>query len=411
MSSQIVINDFATQDESSTTLKDIALIFLLACIQFTFVIDYIIILPLGPEIMKSFQIRPDEYGLIISVYTLTAAIAGFFSSFIIDRFDRKQSLLFCLFYFLTGSILCFMANTYYFFMLARMFTGAFGGVMSSLVMVYLGEKFSLKKLGVATSFVMIANGMATIVGVPAAVYFSNNYGWKFPFMVLITIIFLVLIITYFFLPKVKRPTTTVRSNVSGKLRSVILSPNFIWPVIFMSLLTFAGGSTILPFLSAFVSTNFYFSTEEIALMFFYGGLAALFVNPIVGFLIDKFGKQNVFLLLNFISIIPLLLLTTFPFTAKNATLLVTTLFFCLSTARQMSGITLVNSLFPNEYRGRFITINSSIQLLAGSAATAISGKIIYTEDNMLLNFDVLGVIGICATIICIFAAFILEEQN
>ncbi|WP_028981363.1 MFS transporter [Sporocytophaga myxococcoides] len=411
MSSPVALNDFSTKDESSTTLKEIALIFLLACIQFTFVIDYIVILPLGPEIMKSFQIRPDEYGLIISAYTLTAAIAGFFSSFFIDRFDRKQALLFCLFYFLTGSILSYIANTYYFFMLARMFTGAFGGVMSSLVMIYLGEKFSLKKLGVATSFVMIANGMATIVGVPTAVFFSDNFGWKFPFMVLLCINFIVITLTYFFLPKTQKSSTITRSNVSVKLRSVVLNANFIWPVIFMSLLTFAGGATILPFLSAFVSTNFYFSTEEIALMFFYGGLAALFVNPIVGYLIDKFGKQNVFLLLNFVSIIPLLLLTTFPFTEKNATLLVTTLFWCLSTARQMSGLTLVNSLFPSEHRGRFITINSSIQLLAGSAATAISGKIIYTEENLLCNFDVLGVIGICATIICIFAAFILEEQS
>jgi hypothetical protein len=70
----------------------------------------------------------------------------------------------------------------------------------------------------------------------------------------------------------------------------------------------------------------------------------------------------------------------------------------------------VNTIFPQEQRGRFITITNSIQLLAGSGATVLSGILLYTEDNRIMNFDLLGVIGICATVICIFAAFVIEEN-
>jgi predicted MFS family arabinose efflux permease len=176
----------------------------------------------------------------------------------------------------------------------------------------------------------------------------------------------------------------------------------------MTFLTLAGGATILPFISTFVSKNYAFGTDDLAMMFFYGGLSALVINFVIGSLIDKFGKQNVFLLLNFISMIPLILLTTFPFPDKIQILIVTTSFFCFSTAKTVSGLSLVNSIYPSEHRGRFVTITNSIQLLTGSAATILCGTLLYTENNVIMNFDLLGVIGICATIISIFAAFVVE---
>lgn len=394
---------------SRSQFKEFALLVLLALIQFSFVVDYVLILPLGPAIMEAFDIKPGEYGVLISIYTFSAAFAGFFSSFIIDRFSRKKALLFCIMCFIFGNALCITSTNFYFLIAARIFSGSFGGILSSLVMIYLGDIFPVSKLGRTTSSVMIANGLATIIGVPAAIYFSEGSSWKSPFIILFIINISVLVLCFLFLPQVKKTAKKEVRKTNIKLLSYIKNPNFIWPIIFMSFLTFAGGSTILPFLSTFVSTNFGLSTEDIALMFFYGGLSALIINLFIGPMIDRFGKQNVFLLLNFFSIIPLLLLTTFPFDSKLAILIITTSFFCLSTAKSVSGITLVNSLFPREHRGRFISLTNSIQLLAGSGATVISGMLLYTENNYLMNFDILGVIGICATIICIFAAFVVEE--
>jgi len=359
--------------------------------------------------MKAFEIKPAEYGVLISVYTLSAALAGFFSSFIIDRFGRKQALLFCFIFFLAGDTLCVLASQYYFLIIARMFSGAFGGILSCLVMIYLGDAFPVSKIGKSTSSVLIANGIATILGVPAALYFSQNATWKFPFMILLAINISIFTLCCFFLPNIKKPSVVEGKRTSLKLISFIKNPNFVMPVIFMTFLTLAGGSTILPFISTYVSKNYSFSTDDLAMMFFYGGLSALGINFVIGTLIDKFGKQNVFLLLNFISMIPLILLTTFPFPSKLGILIVTTSFFCFSTAKTVSGLSLVNSIYPSEHRGRFVTITNSIQLLTGSAATILCGAILYTENNAIMNFDLLGVIGICATIISIFAAFVVES--
>jgi predicted MFS family arabinose efflux permease len=392
----------------SQNLRDLGLIVLLALIQFSFVVDYILILPLGPSIMKAFEIKPAEYGVLISVYTLSAAVAGFFSSFIIDRFGRKQALLFCFIFFLAGDTLCVLANQYYFLIIARVFSGAFGGILSCLVMIYLGDAFPVSKIGKSTSSVLIANGIATIVGVPAALYFSQNATWKSPFMILLAINISIFILCCIFLPNIKKPSSLEGKRNSLRLISFIKNPNFVFPVIFMTFLTLAGGATILPFISTFVSKNYAFGTDDLAMMFFYGGLSALVINFVIGSLIDKFGKQNVFLLLNFISMIPLILLTTFPFPDKIQILIVTTSFFCFSTAKTVSGLSLVNSIYPSEHRGRFVTITNSIQLLTGSAATILCGTLLYTENNVIMNFDLLGVIGICATIISIFAAFVVE---
>jgi MFS transporter, DHA1 family, inner membrane transport protein len=379
---------------------------LLASIQFVFAVDYILMFPLGPKMIAALNIGTIEYGVLISAYTISAAIMGLLSSFYIDSYPRKKVLLVALSFFILGNLCFVLSQTYPLILLSRILTGAFGGVLSPLVIIYVGDLFPVEKLGKNTSAVMISNAMATILGIPLALFIAERFNWQTPFVGMMVFNALILAACYFYIPVVNM---SIKKYQRLKIWYFVNNPKFIWPIIFMSMLTFAGGATILPFIATYVVKNFGFTSTDLALIFFCGGISAFLVNSFIGFFIDRYGRQNVFLLLNFISIIPIAFITLSPFENKIIILSITALFFGVSTARAISGITYLNSLMPQEQRGRYITINSSIQLMASSIATLLSGSILYTENNLVVNFDLLGIIAICATITCIFAAFVLEE--
>jgi predicted MFS family arabinose efflux permease len=396
--------------ESESKTKEVILLVVLAAIQFSFLMDYILLMPLGPQLISELKIDPKLFSYLISSYTFSASIVGFICSFYIDRFDRKKALLFVYIGFSIGPFLCAVSSNFYLLLLARIFTGAFGGMLTSLVMTILGDAIPVKRLGRATSYVIAANGIASIVGVPVGLYLAHQWGWQVPFYALGVLAIILLITINIYIPSMRKHLVNVNVSQNRRTLAILKNPDFLWPIVFMSLLTFAGGFTILPFLSTYLVHNVSFTGTDISFLFFLGGTASFVTGPIAGNLIDKFGKQNIFLLMNFISIIPILLVTIFPMDSKLFYLVATTMFFMFSTARHVSGMALVNSRFTKEQRGRFLSINSSIQLMAGTAGTILSGYILYTdEDNLLMNFDILGIIAICATILCIFTAFVLEE--
>ncbi len=398
-------------NSSAIRIRKVILLIVLAAVQFSFLLDYMLLMPLGPQLISELKIDPKQFGYLISSYTFSASIVSFISSFYIDKFDRKKALLFVYLGFSIGPFLCALSTDYNVLLLARIFTGAFGGVVTSLIMTILGDSISAARLGRATSYILAANGAATIIGVPTGIYIAHHWGWNAPFWALGALAIFLLITIYIFIPPVNKHLENLTNNKAENVTVVFKDPNFIWPIIFMSLLTLAGGFTILPFLATYLVHNYSFSGADISFLFFLGGLASFLTGPISGKLIDKFGKQNVFLLVNFISIIPILMLTIFPIDSKIFYLVASTLFFMFSTARYISGMALVNSRFAKEQRGRFLSINSSIQLMAGTGGSILTGYILYTDtDNLLMNFDIIGIIAICATILCIFTAFVIEEE-
>ncbi|MCU0429095.1 MAG: MFS transporter [Cytophagaceae bacterium] len=396
-----------TMAQERWTSREVMFLSILAVMQFTFIVDYILMMPLGSHLMASLSIGPQEFSYLISTYTISAAISGLLASFFIDRFERKRSILICYLGFSLGPIITITAENYNTLLLARVFSGAFGGVLTSIIMTIIGDAVSRSKIGRATSFVLSANAVASIVGVPLAIFLVSYGSWKTPFMVLLPLELLMLLVGLMVLPKLSKHLEF--NSSSKRVWSTVINAKFIWPLVFMSLLTFAGGFTILPFLPTFVTFNYNFIQQEISYLFFLGGLSSFITAPMAGLMSDKFGRQNVFLWLNFLSIIPIILLTIFPLENKVLVIVVSAMFFMFSTGRHVSGMALINERFNENIRGRFISLNSSFQLFTGSLGTICAGYLIYHEEGMLYNFDLIGIIAICATIVCIFTAFIIDE--
>jgi len=409
MSISVTLPNQNTEKETIGRSKEVFLLVILATIQFTYLMDYVLIMPLGSILSKELELNPTQFGYLISSYTFAASIIGFIASFYIDRFDRKKALLFVLVGYSAGPFFASIADNFWLLLAARIVSGAFGGMLSSLIMTIIGDLVPVERLGRGTSFVVSANAFASILGVPAGIFLANRFGWHAPYEFVIIVTLILIAIIFFYLPSMTKHLNGGK-RLKGKLvLSLLKNPDIKFPLLFMSVLTLAGSYTILPFLSTYLSQNMGFTNQQIVLVFFFGGIASFIATPTVGFLSDKFGKQNMFLLINFIAIITIIMVSVYPHESITMALICTSLFFMFSTGRLVSGMTLVNSRFQKENRGRLMSITSSITMFVGTIGTYLSGLILYTENGMMQNFDLIGTMAVSATIICIFTAFILDE--
>jgi len=379
------------------------LLFILAAIQFTHIMDFVIMMPLGPQLMRVFEISPKEFGFIVSAYTFSAALSGFISTLFIDKFDRKSALLLLYIGFIIGTFCCAIAANYEMLLLARLVAGAFGGVIGALVFAIIGDAIPENRRGAATGKIMSAFSIASIAGVPIGLYLATRINWHAPFYLLTGLSILVLIAAYTLLPAMKGHLTNATKNKPLTVVGDILrNTNLLWALTLMVMLTLAG-FTVVPFISPYLVANVGFAEGELAYMYLFGGLATVVTSQIAGKLADKYGKQKVFTFTAIFSIIPILLITNLTPAPHYLILLVTTTFFIGFGARFVPAVSLITSSVAPKLRGSFMSFNSSVQQLASGLSAFLSGLIIQkTSSGALLHFDTIGIIAAVATVLCIF---------
>jgi len=388
---------------SKKEIREGWLLFILAAVQFTHVMDFVIMMPLGPQLMRIFSISPKEFGFLVSAYTFSAAISGFISTLFIDKFDRKNALLFLYAGFIVGTFCCAIAPTYVWLMVARILAGAFGGVIGALVFAIIGDAIPEKRRGAATGKVMAAFSVASIAGVPVGLYLASRLNWHAPFFLLTGLSIMILVIAFLVLPPLKgHLTNAIKNNPLNVIGEIVRNKNLVWALALMVMLTLAG-FTVVPFISPYLVSNVGFSEDELAYMYMFGGLASVVTSQITGRLADKFGKQRVFIYMAIFSIIPILLLTNLKPVPHFLVLIITTTFFIGFGARFVPAVTLITSSVTPKLRGSFMSFNSSIQQLASGLSAFLSGLIIQKSvAGPLLHFNVIGIIASVATILCIF---------
>ncbi|MDQ4141708.1 MAG: MFS transporter, partial [Bacteroidota bacterium] len=234
-----------------TVIREGWLLFILAVVQFTHIIDFVIMMPLGPQLMRVFSINPKQFGLLVSAYTFAAAFSGFISTFFIDKFDRKNALLALYFGFIVGTFCCAIAPNYQILMLARVLAGAFGGVIGALVFSIIGDVVPEHRRGSATGKVMAAFSAASIIGIPVGLYLASLSSWHAPFYGLTALSLLVLFIAIKFLPTMRGHLTNAVQQKPVKLvMDILTNKNLMWALFLMIMLTIAG-FTVVPFISPY----------------------------------------------------------------------------------------------------------------------------------------------------------------
>lgn len=389
------------------------IVFLLAIINFTHIVDFVMMAPLNPFLKEALSINSSEFGILVSSYTFSAAVAGFIAFFKFDAYDRRSALLFLYAGFILGNLLCAVAPGYKFFLLSRVLAGAFGGVLGVLVFSVIGDIIPPARRGKTTGIVMAAFSAASVLGIPIGLILAKSFDFHAPFIFLTVLSLIVYVFIW-----IKFPSLTVHRTHASKegdrkqlLRSFATNAN----VRYALLLTFClmvAGFTVVPFISDYLVFNVGLDKENLLYTYFFGGLATAVSGPLVGKLADVYGKQKVFVIAALISVVPIYMMTVLPPLSLWFVIPCSTVFFICFGSRFVPAMTLVTSAVSPRERGSFMSINSTVQQFASSIAVVLSGIIIFNApDGRMEYFWACGIVAVCFTFLSIAISYKVKEVS
>jgi predicted MFS family arabinose efflux permease len=373
------------------TRYQVAVVAILAFLQFTVVLDFMILSPLGALLMRDLGVTPARFGLVVSVYAFSAGLSGLLAAGFADKFDRKKLLLFFYSGFVLGTILCGVAPSYGFLLGARTVTGLFGGVIGSISMAIVADLFPLEARGRVMGFVMTAFAASQVMGIPLGLYLSNAWGWHAPFLMIAAVSAVVGVVIFTTLRPVNahllRPADR---NPLHHLLATVVKPRHQWGFATTMLLAL-GGYMLMPFGSAFSVNNLGIPLEKLPLVYMATGVAALFAGPAMGRISDSVGKYKTFAAGSLFAIAIVLYYTRLGITPLGVVVAINIAMFTAISARMVSAQALASAIPAAQDRGAYMSISSSMQQLAGGVASSCAGLLVtQTGNGPLEHYERLG---------------------
>ena len=361
------------------------LLLTLASIQFTSVLDFMIMMPLGPQLTELFGISAGEFGFLVSAYTFAAGISGLLAATYIDRFGRKRMMLTLYPLFGAAALACSFAPTFAWLMLARVASGFFGGVLMALSQTIVAEVIPFERRGRAMGVVMTSFSVATVAGVPLALFLASHFNWHSPFLAIALMVSLCALGAAKTLPSLKGHLTAhsigdSAPSMLANLRLVLVDPNHLRAYAMSSSMVFAGFAVI-PYITLYLQGNAGFKPEQIPYVYLTGGICTLISARFIGHWSDRVGKAYAFRRLALLMPLPLLAMTLSADLPMVGVLLVSCMLFVVMSGRMIPGMALIGAAADPRRRGSFMTLNSAVQSLAMGLAALVGGQILGRDGN------------------------------
>jgi MFS transporter, DHA1 family, inner membrane transport protein len=383
------------------------ILYLLACVQFTNIMDFMIMMPMGPILMKAFDISAREYSFLVSAYSISAGICGFIAAFFVDKFDRKNVLTIAYVGFLIGTFACAIAPTYTMLMLARIVAGIFGGVLGSQVIAIVGDTISYEHRAEGMAIIMAAFSTASVLGVPLGMYLASKISWHVPFYFVVAVGFVNLLLIYRYLPSLRSHIHVSATKPSPfAVLTNIAKDNNQMRALALSVIIMFGHFCTIPSLSPYLTLNVGMSVDNISLIYLIGGAITIFSARIVGRIADQKGKYLIFAICGTLFLIPVYLMTNLHAGASLTMILfITSMFFLFANGRTITMQAMVSGVVNNEQRGGFTSINSSMIQLGSGTASFVGGLMVEKAANgTLLHYELVGYMSMTFMILGIILA-------
>ncbi|MCB9269552.1 MAG: MFS transporter [Lewinellaceae bacterium] len=373
---------------------------ILAFLQFTVILDFMVLSPLGAILMDQLAIEPSRFGLVVSAYAFSASISGLLTAGFADRFDRKKLLLFFYSGFMLGTLLCALAPNFHFLLIARIITGLFGGVINSIGFAIITDLFTLEYRGRVMGFVQMAFSASQVLGLPIGLVLANTYNWHAPFWFIGGIgIAVGAIIAVYMQPIREHLKEASPGSPTKHLFTTLTKPSYVQAYIATGLMT-TGGFMLMPFASAFSVHNLGLTLAQLPLLYGVTGVFNIALGPLIGNWSDRYGKYLFFAIGTGISLTTILYYTHLGLSPLWLVIIVNVVLFLGITARRISGSALMTGVPAMTDRGAFMSVSSSIQQFSGGIASTIAGMIVLQQDNgPLQRYDVLGYVVSCTMVL------------
>ncbi|MFT4031257.1 MAG: MFS transporter [Siphonobacter sp.] len=363
---------------------------ILAILQFTIILDFMVLSPLGAILMPTLHITPQQFGWVVSAYALSAGASGLLAAGFADTFDRKKLLLFFYTGFTLGTFLCSIANSFYFLLFARIFTGIFGGVIGSICAAIITDLFRMEVRGRVMGFVQMAFATSQVLGIPIGLYLANHLGWHSPFTMIVAFCILIGIAIILYLKPIDAHLKlTIEHSAFTHLMKIISQPNYLLAFATTTLLAM-GAYMLMPFGSAFSVHNLGINFADIPTIYIITGISSMIAGPLLGRFSDKIGKYRLFIIGSLIAITMTCIYGNLGVTPIITAILINVVLFIGITSRIISSSALMTAIPQPKDRGAFMSINSSVQQIAGGVAAAAAGFIVKeTPSGYLERYDIL----------------------
>jgi len=380
---------------------------ILTTLQFSIILDFMVLSPLGAFLIRDWRIHPSQFGLVVSVYAWSAGISGLLSAGFADKFDRKKFLLFFYIGFLAGTMLCAFAPNYRFLLFARIITGIFGGVIGSISFAIISDLFKWEVRGRVMGFVQMAFAASQVLGLPIGLLLADRFGWHSPFWMIAAVGLLVGVVIVVYMKPV-REHLRIRSDQRHPfhhLVKTISQPQYLRAFMAMTLLA-TGGFMLMPFGSTFSNLNLGIRLGQLWILYGITGAFTIIASPLIGKMSDRIGKYKIFVFGSIISSIIVLIYTHLGITPIWIIIMLSVLLFVGITSRMITSSALMTAVPEQQDRGAFMSINASVQQIAGGIASWVAGWIVVQSSNgPLQHYDILGyvVIGtMCITVVMMY---------
>jgi predicted MFS family arabinose efflux permease len=387
------------------------LIALLAFVQFTVILDFMIMSPLGAIIMPALNITAGQFGVAVSAYAFSAGISGILAAGFADRFDRKRLLLFFYLGFTAGTALCALAPSYHVLLIGRIVAGLFGGVMGSIVLAIITDLFALRLRGRVMGFVQTAFAASQVLGIPVGLFLSNHWNWHVAFGALVGLS----IVAIAAISLVMRPVNAhlllkQDNNAFQHLIATVGQPRYTLAFGVTTLLA-TGGFMLMPFGSAFTVHNLGIDIVHLPTIYLISGLFSIFTGPLVGRASDTFGKFPVFVFGSAVSVIMVLIYTHLGQVSLTTVIIVNVLMFVGIFSRMIPSQALISAIPVPSQRGSFSAVSASLQQLSGGLGSVLAAAIIaQNPDDSLRHFDRLGYIVVATSILSLIAMYFVQKS-
>ena len=384
----------------------------LAAINFTTIVDFIIIMPLGPQYMRVFSISPAQFGVIVSSYAISAGISGLAAGFFLDRFDRKRALLALYAGFALGTLFCGLAQTYPLLVAARALAGAFGGVTGALILAVVGDVIPEHRRGAAMGMVMSAFSLANICGVPLGLVLASSFNWHVPFFVLAGVSVVILAVLARVMPSLRSHLAHLREEPpTARMLAILSGPAHQKAFLFMGMLTFTG-FVVFPYLPKYLVANAGLTEKQLPWLYICGGACTMFSMNWIGRWADRAGKRPVFIRMSLAAVVPILLVTNLPAVPLVAAVAASTLLMICMSGRFVPAMAMMTASIEARHRGGFMSVNSSVQQLAAGLAAWISGLILgQSATGQITHFQITGLLSVLCALSCIYLSGFLGHRR
>lgn len=399
---------------SLTPQRENYLLFTLAGIQFISILDFMIMMPLGPILMNSFNMSTHEFGLLVSSYSFSAAVSGLLAATFVDRFERKRVLLTVFVLFGLSTLACGLAPGYSTLIVARGMAGVFGGIMSTMVQTIVGDVIPFERRARAAGVISTAFSFSTVAGVPLSLWLANHMGWRSPFIMIAGAAVFLVMVGMRALPELRHHISAGRhAHTFAPMFAVLRDANHLRALLFSSLIIFSG-FTVIPYITLYAVRNVGISQHDIPFVYLAGGAATLITARRIGLWADLRGKTRIYRLVAASAILPLLAVTQMGVVPLWAWLICTTIFFVLVSGRMIPAMAIITSAAQPMLRGTFMSLNGTMQSLAMGLATTMTGFII-TQDSTdgIVGYATAGYIAVTANILAIIFAsrIVMHDQK